>query len=208
MVKSRMQRLAGIKTNLNESFFEGYVDMQPLRENDQQFEKDFDELVDDIEEGFGWIDPAFVEDTWENSSDIPFDSVEDKVFEKLIAANLLFEPNEEDPSSDVKGNKVTSVDDAKRLSQENMEEENQVEAKADRSWESLPRQTPGKYLVKMDWNDDKQSFLDAIETVKSQLEQDKTKFKYGVKLAGKYKKGNPNNPDGGEVTIFGDGRKL
>jgi hypothetical protein len=34
MKKSRMQQLAGIKTNLNESFFGGYVDMQPLKEMD------------------------------------------------------------------------------------------------------------------------------------------------------------------------------
>jgi hypothetical protein len=90
----------------------------------------------------------------------------------------------------------------------NMEEENQVEAKADRSWESLPREHAGAYLVKMDWNDDKQSFLDAIETVKSQLKKDKTKFKYGVKLSGTYKKGNPNYPDGGQVTIYGDAAEV
>jgi hypothetical protein len=43
MKKSRMQQLAGIKTNLNESFFGGYVDMQPLKETDNS----------DLGEGFG-----------------------------------------------------------------------------------------------------------------------------------------------------------
>jgi hypothetical protein len=82
-----------------------------------------------------------------------------------------------------------------------MGEENKMEAKADTSWESLPRETPGKYLVKVDdWKGDEQSFLDAIETVKSQLEQDKTNFKYGVKLAGEYKKGIP--------TVFGDWAEI
>jgi hypothetical protein len=101
-----------------------------------------------------------------------------------------------------------------------MGEENQVEAKgknnkakekpkADTSWESLPREHAGAYQIKIDWNGDKQSLLDSIETVKSELEQDKTKFKYGVKLSGKYtKKGNPNYPDGGKATIYGDAAEV
>jgi hypothetical protein len=43
MKKSRMQQLAGIKKNLNESFFGGYVDLHPLREMDNS----------DLGEGFG-----------------------------------------------------------------------------------------------------------------------------------------------------------
>lgn len=77
-----------------------------------------------------------------------------------------------------------------------MEEENQMEA-ADTSWKSLPTDIEGRYLVKMDWRDNKEHFMNAINAFKQTLEPD-------VRFGGKFRKGNPNSPNGGVVTIIGD----
>lgn len=73
-------------------------------------------------------------------------------------------------------------------------EENQMEA--DASWNRSPKEMQGKYQVKMDWRDDKKHFMDAVNAFKAKLGD--------VKFAGKFRKGNPNSPDGGVVTITGD----
>jgi hypothetical protein len=63
----------------------------------KQFDKDMQTLIKDIKSGYGWIDPEFVSDTWENSSDsIDFELVKGEIYKRLIAANLLAYPNPDD----------------------------------------------------------------------------------------------------------------
>ena len=56
----------------------------------KQFEMDYASMVKDIKKGYGWIDPDYVAQTWDNSSDsIDFELVRDEIFDRLIAAGLL-----------------------------------------------------------------------------------------------------------------------
>ena len=57
----------------------------------KQFDADFNDMVKNIKSGYGWIDPEFVADTWENSSDsIDFDLVSTEIYKRLIKAGLLW----------------------------------------------------------------------------------------------------------------------
>ena len=38
----------------------------------KQFDADFNDMVKNVKSGFGWIDPDYVQETWENTSDIDF----------------------------------------------------------------------------------------------------------------------------------------
>jgi hypothetical protein len=72
------------------------------------FEMDYADMVKQIKSGYGWIDPEYVADTWENSSDtIDFEIVKDEIYNRLIKAGLLFFADENDPES--KGKKVTNI---------------------------------------------------------------------------------------------------
>jgi len=66
----------------------------------KQFEMDLSDMIKNIKRGYGWIDPEFVADTWENSSDsIDFEIVKAEIYKRLIAAGLLAyadEDNEEE----------------------------------------------------------------------------------------------------------------
>lgn len=78
----------------------------------KQFETDFMKMVKNIKSGYGWIDPEFVEDTWENSSDtIDFVIVKDEIFNRLIKAGLLYFADEVD--EETKGKKVTNINQIK-----------------------------------------------------------------------------------------------
>jgi len=69
----------------------------------KQFEMDFKDMVNDIKKGYGWIDPEYVAQTWDNSSDsIDFSLVRDEIFDRLIDAGLLAHP---DPSNPEKAGK-------------------------------------------------------------------------------------------------------
>lgn len=57
----------------------------------KQFDADFNDMVKNIKSGFGWIDPDYVEETWENSSNtIDFELVKAEIYKRLIKANLLW----------------------------------------------------------------------------------------------------------------------
>jgi hypothetical protein len=72
------------------------------------FEMDFANMVKEIKSGYGWIDPEYVADTWENSSDtIDFELVKDEIYNRLIKAGLLFFADDKDPET--KGKKVTNI---------------------------------------------------------------------------------------------------
>lgn len=63
----------------------------------KQFDADFNDMVRNIKAGYGWIDPEYVEETWENSSDsIDFSLVKAEIYKRLIAAKLLAYADDED----------------------------------------------------------------------------------------------------------------
>lgn len=66
----------------------------------KQFDADFNDMVKNIKSGYGWIDPEYVADTWENSSDsIDFELVKGEIYKRLIAAKLLAYADDEDEES-------------------------------------------------------------------------------------------------------------
>jgi uncharacterized protein YutD len=72
------------------------------------FEMDYADMVKNIKSGYGWIDPEFVGDTWENiAASIDFEIVKDEVYNRLIKAGLLFFADSEDEEK--KGKKVTNI---------------------------------------------------------------------------------------------------
>ena len=74
----------------------------------KQFDKDLDSMIKDIKRGMGWIDPEYVGDSWENSSDaIDFSIVKAEVFKKLLDAGVLYFS---DDSGEEKGKAVKSSD--------------------------------------------------------------------------------------------------
>ena len=80
-----------------------------LNENlGSKFEDDYNRFTVEIERGYGWIDPEYVEETWKNTPAFtPFNKVKDEVFKRLIADDMLYFENENDP--DKKGKKVTNI---------------------------------------------------------------------------------------------------
>ena len=76
----------------------------------KQFETDYKDMETSIKRGIGWIDPEYVADTWENSSDsIDFELVKTELYKRLIAAGLLAFSNPED--GETKGVPVRSLKD-------------------------------------------------------------------------------------------------
>ena len=76
----------------------------------KQFETDYADMEKSIKRGIGWIDPEYVADTWENSSDsIDFELVKTELYKRLIAAGLLAFSNPED--GETKGVPVRSLKD-------------------------------------------------------------------------------------------------
>ena len=62
----------------------------------KRFEMDLKDMIKNIKRGYGWIDPEFVEDTWENTSDtINFELVKAEIYKRLIAAGLLAHSDED-----------------------------------------------------------------------------------------------------------------
>jgi hypothetical protein len=71
----------------------------------KQFDVDFNNMVKNIKSGYGWIDPEYVGDTWENSStSIDFELVKGEIFKRLFDAGLLIHP--EPYNSEAAGKKV------------------------------------------------------------------------------------------------------
>jgi hypothetical protein len=97
----KLLKKRGIK--VDESVNEGAV---------KAFEMDIKQMIKDIYDGYGWIDPDYVEETWENSSDtIDFAIVKDEVFNRLIKAGMLYYPDSKDPEA--KGKKITNINQIK-----------------------------------------------------------------------------------------------
>ena len=97
-------KLAMEEIGVNESKIEDVLNEAAVK----QFEADFMDMVKNIKSGYGWIDPEFVADTWENSSDtIDFEIVKDEIYNRLIKAGLLYFADSEDEEK--KGKKVTNI---------------------------------------------------------------------------------------------------
>jgi hypothetical protein len=79
--------LAALKDSVKEALvFEGAV---------KQFEMDYKDMETNIKRGIGWIDPDYVADTWENSSDsIDFELVKAELYKRLLKAGLLWYSDE------------------------------------------------------------------------------------------------------------------
>lgn len=74
----------------------------------KQFEVDYTNLVKNVKTGYGWIDPEFVEETWNNTGNsIDFAIVKDEVLNRLIKADLLYFADDKDPEE--KGKKVSNI---------------------------------------------------------------------------------------------------
>jgi hypothetical protein len=57
----------------------------------KQFDKDVETLIKNIKRGYGWIEPEYVVDSWDNVSDtISFDLVKGEVLKRLFNAGLLY----------------------------------------------------------------------------------------------------------------------
>ena len=73
----------------------------------KQFEVDYADMEKSIKRGIGWIDPEYVEETWENSSNaIAFELVSDEIYNRLIKAGLLWHS---DKNGEEKGKQVKSL---------------------------------------------------------------------------------------------------
>jgi len=73
----------------------------------KQFEMDYEDMETSIKKGIGWIDPEYVVDTWENSSDsIDFELVAGEIYNRLIKAGLLWHADE---NGEEKGKQVKSL---------------------------------------------------------------------------------------------------
>ena len=76
-----------------------------VSEGTKQFDKDVETVIKDIKSGYGWIDPEYVSDTWENSSNtIDYSLVKGEVLKRLFDAGLLAHADEND--EEVAGKKV------------------------------------------------------------------------------------------------------
>ena len=92
------------------------------------FEMDYADMEKSIKRGIGWIDPDYVQTTWENSSDsFPFDLVASEIYGRLIKAGLLWYADEE--TGEDKGTQVKSL---KELGIK----ESVNEAKKPKTWDS------------------------------------------------------------------------
>lgn len=98
----------------------------------KQFDADFNDMVKNIKSGYGWIDPEYVADTWENSSDsIDFELVKAEIYKRLIAAKLLAyadDENEEEAGQYIKSLKELGIKESVEV---NETEVNEAEIKSD-----------------------------------------------------------------------------
>ena len=73
----------------------------------KQFDKDYADMETSIKRGIGWIEPDYVEPTWDMSSDaIDFELVSSEIYNRLIKAGLLWHSDE---SGEEKGKQVKSL---------------------------------------------------------------------------------------------------
>jgi hypothetical protein len=75
----------------------------------KQFEIDYKNMETNIKRGIGWIEPDYVEETWENSSDtIDYEIVRNEILTRLIKAGLLY-TSEDGETQDKKITNISQI---------------------------------------------------------------------------------------------------
>ena len=88
----------------NESLSEGTLKLDEGAV--KQFEIDYKDMESSIKRGIGWIDPEYVAETWENSSDtIDYEIVRNEILTRLIKADLLYTSRD----GETKGKRITNI---------------------------------------------------------------------------------------------------
>ena len=96
------QKLGAIE--YNESISEGTLKLDEGAV--KQFEIDYKDMESSIKRGIGWIDPEYVAETWENSSDtIDYEIVRNEILTRLIKADLLYTSRD----GETKGKRITNI---------------------------------------------------------------------------------------------------
>jgi hypothetical protein len=72
----------------------------------KELESSYKEMTKHIKSGYGWIDPDYVQETWENLSDIDFESIKTELYKRLIKDGLLWFAAD---SGEQKGKQVKSL---------------------------------------------------------------------------------------------------
>ena len=148
----------------------------------KQFEMDYTSMVKDIKKGYGWIDPDYVAQTWDNSSDsIDFELVRDEIFDRLIAAGLLAHADDNDPEK--AGKKIKSAKELYAFENVEVNEARSI-SKIQKDWSETTTKMSQKVI---DWKeaegDRKTELLDELKALtkrKSELEKE-----LDTKVAGK-----------------------
>jgi len=148
----------------------------------KQFEMDYAGMVKDIKKGYGWIDPDYVAQTWDNSSDsIDFELVRDEIFDRLIAAGLLAHADDNDPEK--AGKKIKSAKELYAFENVEVNEARSI-SKIQKDWSETTTKMSQKVI---DWKeaegDRKTELLDELKALtkrKSELEKE-----LDTKVAGK-----------------------
>ena len=95
-MKLHSKETGEIKTDISNAYNMELIE-SVVNEGAKQFDKDIQTLIKDIKSGYGWIDPEFVGDTWENSStSIDYSLVKGEILKRLFDAGLLAHSDEND----------------------------------------------------------------------------------------------------------------
>ena len=140
----------------------------------KQFEMDYTSMVKDIKKGYGWIDPDYVAQTWDNSSDsIDFELVRDEIFDRLIAAGLLAHADDNNPEK--AGKKIKSAKELYAFENVEVNEARSI-SKIQKDWSETTTKMSQKVI---DWKeaegDRKIELLDELKALtkrKSELEKE------------------------------------
>jgi len=140
----------------------------------KQFEMDYTSMVKDIKKGYGWIDPDYVAQTWDNSSDsIDFELVRDEIFDRLIAAGLLAHADDNNPEK--AGKKIKSAKELYAFENVEVNEARSI-SKIQKDWSETTTKMSQKVI---DWKeaegDRKTELLDELKALtkrKSELEKE------------------------------------
>jgi hypothetical protein len=95
-MKLHSKETGNIKTDISNAYNMELIE-SVVNEGTKQFDKDIQTLIKDIKSGYGWIDPEYVGDTWENSNNtIDYSLVKGEVLKRLFDAGLLAHPDPND----------------------------------------------------------------------------------------------------------------
>jgi hypothetical protein len=80
----------------------------------KKFESDIASMVKNIKSGYGWIDPEYIEETWDNiATSIDFGIAAEEICNRLIKAGLVYFPDDKD--AEEKGKQVKNYSEIAKL---------------------------------------------------------------------------------------------